>query len=163
GGALRGGQQAGEEGSGLRASHRGEPGLPERQGGSGGNPEERPGNHLQGEDGPAALLRGRPFGRLSRGGADSRPGERRRRAERRDCPSGGGPPAGEASAVSGAMIHSETSAPAAPPRVSLIIPAYNEAAYLPRLLDSVDAARARFARGAEAVEVIVADNASSDA
>jgi glycosyltransferase involved in cell wall biosynthesis len=29
------------------------------------------------------------------------------------------------------------------PRFSLIIPAYNEEAYLPRLLDSVDGARAR--------------------
>ena len=48
------------------------------------------------------------------------------------------------------------------PRCSLIIPAYNEAAYLPRLLDSVDAARARYHRGPEQVEVIVADNASTD-
>jgi glycosyltransferase involved in cell wall biosynthesis len=48
------------------------------------------------------------------------------------------------------------------PRISLIIPAYNEAAYLPRLLDSVDRARARYASGWGAVEVIVADNASTD-
>ena len=60
-------------------------------------------------------------------------------------------------------MHSEAFAAPAPPRISLIIPAYNEAAYLPRLLDSVDAARARFDRGAGAVEVIVADNASTDA
>lgn len=49
------------------------------------------------------------------------------------------------------------------PLVSLIIPAYNEAALLPRLLDSVDLARARFHRGAGAVEVVVADNSSTDA
>jgi glycosyltransferase involved in cell wall biosynthesis len=48
---------------------------------------------------------------------------------------------------------------AAPPRLSLVIPAWNEAACLPRLLDSVDAARA--ACPAQ-VEVIVADNASTD-
>jgi glycosyltransferase involved in cell wall biosynthesis len=49
------------------------------------------------------------------------------------------------------------------PRHSLIIPAYNEQAYLPRLLDSVDRARARYRGGPEAVEVIVSDNASTDA
>jgi glycosyltransferase involved in cell wall biosynthesis len=49
------------------------------------------------------------------------------------------------------------------PRISLVIPAYNEAAYLPQLLDSVDGARGRYIRGADAVEVIVADNASTDA
>jgi glycosyltransferase involved in cell wall biosynthesis len=48
------------------------------------------------------------------------------------------------------------------PRVSLVIPAYNEETYLPRLLDTVDAARGRYAAGAEAVEVIIADNDSSD-
>ena len=48
------------------------------------------------------------------------------------------------------------------PDISLVIPAWNEEAYLPRLLDSVDCARARYAGGAEAVEVIVADNASTD-
>ena len=47
-------------------------------------------------------------------------------------------------------------------RVSLVIPAYNEIALLPRLLDSVDAARAQYAPGPNAVEVIVADNASTD-
>jgi glycosyltransferase involved in cell wall biosynthesis len=46
--------------------------------------------------------------------------------------------------------------------ISLVIPAYNEAKLLPRLLDGVDAARRGFAGGAEAVEVIVADNASTD-
>jgi glycosyltransferase involved in cell wall biosynthesis len=48
-------------------------------------------------------------------------------------------------------------------RISLVIPAYNEAALLPRLLDTVDAARARFVHGPDAVEVIVADNSSTDA
>lgn len=46
------------------------------------------------------------------------------------------------------------------PRISLVIPAYNEERYLPRLLDSVDAARSRFSGD---VEVIVADNVSTDA
>ena len=45
-------------------------------------------------------------------------------------------------------------------RHSLVIPAYNEARLLPRLLDSVDAARLRYAGG---VQVIVADNGSTDA
>jgi glycosyltransferase involved in cell wall biosynthesis len=48
------------------------------------------------------------------------------------------------------------------PRYSLIIPAYNEGAYLPRLLASVELARESYRRGPEAVEVIVADNASTD-
>ena len=46
--------------------------------------------------------------------------------------------------------------------ISLIIPAYNEAKLLPRLLATVDEARRRFAGGADAIEVIVADNASTD-
>jgi glycosyltransferase involved in cell wall biosynthesis len=48
------------------------------------------------------------------------------------------------------------------PRFSLVIPAYNEERFLPRLLDSVDQAARRYAHGAAAVEVIVADNASTD-
>jgi glycosyltransferase involved in cell wall biosynthesis len=48
-------------------------------------------------------------------------------------------------------------------RFSLVIPAYNEAQYLPRLLDSVDAARRAYRGGEAQVEVIVADNASTDA
>jgi len=46
--------------------------------------------------------------------------------------------------------------------ISLVIPAYNEASYLPRLLDTVDAARQRYAGGPTAIEVIVADNGSTD-
>ncbi|MCI0650591.1 MAG: glycosyltransferase [Planctomycetes bacterium] len=48
------------------------------------------------------------------------------------------------------------------PKISLVIPAWNEAAYLPRLLATVAAARARFRGGAESIEVIVADNGSTD-
>lgn len=47
-------------------------------------------------------------------------------------------------------------------RFSLVIPAYNEASLLPALLDSVDVARAQYRGGAGAIEVIVADNASTD-
>ena len=47
----------------------------------------------------------------------------------------------------------------APPRLSLIIPVWNEAACLPRLLDSVELARAVCLAD---IEVIVADNASTD-
>jgi len=46
--------------------------------------------------------------------------------------------------------------------ISVIIPAHNEIQLLPRLLDTVDLARERFAGGRDAVEVIVADNASTD-
>jgi glycosyltransferase involved in cell wall biosynthesis len=49
------------------------------------------------------------------------------------------------------------------PRYSLIIPARNEEACLPRLLDTVDRARAAYRGGAGAIEVIVSDNASTDA
>jgi glycosyltransferase involved in cell wall biosynthesis len=48
------------------------------------------------------------------------------------------------------------------PRISLVIPAFNEEAYLPALLDSVEVARARYSRGANEVEIIVADNSSTD-
>jgi glycosyltransferase involved in cell wall biosynthesis len=48
------------------------------------------------------------------------------------------------------------------PDLSIVIPAYNEAHYLPRLLDTIDAARARYRGGADAIEVIVADNSSTD-
>ena len=57
-------------------------------------------------------------------------------------------------------------APARPlPRLSLVVPAWNEAQRLPRLLDSVDAARARWVQAghpAEDIELIVADNGSTD-
>lgn len=49
------------------------------------------------------------------------------------------------------------------PRISLVIPAFEEERLLPRLLDSVDAARRRFSAAADAVEVIVVDNLSRDA
>lgn len=48
------------------------------------------------------------------------------------------------------------------PSISLVIPAYNEAAYLPRLLETVRIAKERFRGGADRIEVIVADNGSSD-
>lgn len=50
----------------------------------------------------------------------------------------------------------------APPDISLVIPAFNEERFLPRLLDSVAVARGRFAAGGGVLEVIVADNLSSD-
>lgn len=48
------------------------------------------------------------------------------------------------------------------PRLSVVIPAHNEEKYLPRLLAGIAAARARYRRGAGAVEVVVADNESTD-
>ena len=42
---------------------------------------------------------------------------------------------------------------AASPRISLVIPAYNEAAFLPKLLDTVAAARGRYEAGTSAVVV----------
>lgn len=47
-------------------------------------------------------------------------------------------------------------------RISLVIPAYNEEAYLPALLQSVEAARQRYVHGADRIEVIVGDNLSTD-
>lgn len=49
------------------------------------------------------------------------------------------------------------------PRISLVVPAYNEEELLPRLLDTVDVARERLDAAADALEVVVADNASTDA
>jgi glycosyltransferase involved in cell wall biosynthesis len=49
------------------------------------------------------------------------------------------------------------------PDISLVIPAWNEAERLPRLLASVAAARAAYAGGPDAIEVIVGDNGSTDA
>jgi glycosyltransferase involved in cell wall biosynthesis len=54
----------------------------------------------------------------------------------------------------------------ATPKLSLVIPAWNEAALLPRLLASVEAARNRWTKAGrprDGVEVIVADNGSTDA
>ena len=48
------------------------------------------------------------------------------------------------------------------PRFSLIIPAYNEESYLPALLNSVHTARACYAGGSNAIEVVVVDNESTD-
>src|SRR2546421_3451319 len=47
-------------------------------------------------------------------------------------------------------------------RQTLVIPAHNEEALLPRLLDTVDVARARYSFGPGAIDVVVADNASTD-
>jgi len=47
-------------------------------------------------------------------------------------------------------------------RFSIIIPAYNEEHYLPRLLESIELARSNYSGGRNAVEVIVADNDSTD-
>ncbi len=46
--------------------------------------------------------------------------------------------------------------------LSIVIPAFNEAAYLPRLLDSIDVARGKLVDGADTIEVIVANNGSTD-
>jgi glycosyltransferase involved in cell wall biosynthesis len=48
------------------------------------------------------------------------------------------------------------------PDIALVIPAYNEEALLPRLLRSVADARIRFDRAGGRLEVIVADNNSTD-
>ena len=48
------------------------------------------------------------------------------------------------------------------PAISIVIPAYNEARLLPRLLDTIDTARGRFEGGRDQIEVIVADNGSTD-
>jgi len=47
-------------------------------------------------------------------------------------------------------------------RFSVVIPAFNEEQYLPRLLDSLKVARVNYSGGPDQVEVIVADNASTD-
>src|SRR5260370_33827185 len=48
-------------------------------------------------------------------------------------------------------------------RFSVIIPAYNEEEYLPRLLESIEVARSNYAGDRDMIEVIVADNDSTDA
>jgi len=47
-------------------------------------------------------------------------------------------------------------------KISLVVPAFNEASLLPRLLETIAAARARYRYGPGAVQVIVADNGSTD-
>ena len=47
-------------------------------------------------------------------------------------------------------------------RFSLIVPAHNEQDYLPALLDTVDIARLNYKGSSNTIEVIVADNASTD-
>ncbi|MCD4706897.1 MAG: glycosyltransferase [Candidatus Sabulitectum sp.] len=46
--------------------------------------------------------------------------------------------------------------------MSLVIPAYNEQNYLPALLNSVEAARTSYSNCSNSIEVIVADNCSTD-
>ena len=53
--------------------------------------------------------------------------------------------------------------PNSSPIVSVAIPAYNEAALLPRLLDSIEVARARYRGEPAAIEVIIGNNSSTDA
>jgi len=48
-------------------------------------------------------------------------------------------------------------------RLSLVIPAFNEELLLPGLLDSISVAQTRYRFGADAVQVVVADNTSTDA
>lgn len=43
-------------------------------------------------------------------------------------------------------------------KFSVVIPAYNEEQYLPRLLDSIEVARSNYSGGREEIEVIVGDN-----
>lgn len=50
----------------------------------------------------------------------------------------------------------------ASPTISLVIPAWNEADFLPRLLDTVDEAKRRYRGGCDRVEIILADNDSDD-
>jgi glycosyltransferase involved in cell wall biosynthesis len=47
-------------------------------------------------------------------------------------------------------------------RFSVVIPAYNEEQFLPRLLDSIEVARANYSGGRDAIEVVVGDNGSTD-
>jgi len=47
-------------------------------------------------------------------------------------------------------------------RFSVVIPAYNEEKFLPRLLDSIEVAAANYSGARDQIEVIVADNNSTD-
>ena len=63
----------------------------------------------------------------------------------------------------GALARPARCTPApAQPRYSFIIPAFNEAAFLPGLLDSIATAAAAYSPDPEAVEVIVTNNMSTD-
>ncbi|MBI3885038.1 MAG: glycosyltransferase [Opitutae bacterium] len=48
------------------------------------------------------------------------------------------------------------------PRFSIVVPAYNEARLLPRLIATLQAAAQRYSGGPEQIEIIVADNSSTD-
>src|ERR1051326_3621040 len=48
-------------------------------------------------------------------------------------------------------------------KFSVIIPAFNEEKYLPRLLASIETARTNYLGGRDQIEVIVANNDSTDA
>ena len=52
---------------------------------------------------------------------------------------------------------------ASTPTLSLVIPAHNEERYLPRLLDSVAPARKPYEAQGSRAEIVVADDASTDA
>ena len=65
--------------------------------------------------------------------------------------------------VSGTMVGHMSTKNLPTPKLSLVIPAYNEEGLLPRLLETLSVARGRYRRGPEAIQVIVADNESSDA
>ena len=47
-------------------------------------------------------------------------------------------------------------------KFSIVIPAYNEEHYLPRLLESIQVARSNYSGGSQQIEIIVADNDSND-
>ena len=47
-------------------------------------------------------------------------------------------------------------------KFSVIIPAYNEEKFLPRLLESIHVAASNYSRGRDQIEVVVADNDSTD-
>lgn len=66
-------------------------------------------------------------------------------------------PYADAADLLAASLNKETA-----PRFSVVIPAYNEERLLPRLLDSIDAASKAYGGGSRAIEVVVADNASTD-
>jgi len=61
----------------------------------------------------------------------------------------------------GRCVSARSPAPAMP-RVSVIVPAYNESRYLPRLLESIQVAGRRYSPDPRAVEIVVSDNLSND-